>query len=126
MESEFGNYGAGASEDLRRERDGAERRARAAAWQLEKEEAVENIKRTARVRRRGEEARLRRQAAELRRFWQTHGGATRQDVAAVIVFLIGSAGIAFAWRARLQPAREEEPGIVVAAAATRVTTAERS
>lgn len=73
------------------------------AWKLEKEEAAAHKARSARLRQRAEASRAVRQAVVLRRFWQTHGGLARQDVAVAAAFLAGSVLLAFQWEAYLTP-----------------------
>eukprot|EP00887_Chlorella_sp_A99_P000835 scaffold5.g835.t1 len=84
------------------ERCDAERVARAAAWELEKQEAKLNRVRAERLRRRTEDARNARHASTLRRFWQTHHGFTRQDAVFLVLVAASTAGLAWAWRLHLQ------------------------
>ena len=91
-----------ADERAGRERSAAERLARAAAWELEKEEAKLNKVRAERLKRRTEDARHARHAATLRRFWHTHHGVTRQDMALVALVALSAVGLALVWRGHLQ------------------------
>lgn len=99
MKSEFGEeFGATDSERIRRERASAERVARAEAWEREKKEAKEIRLRSARVKRRAEDAAQARRAATLRRFWQAHPGFTWQDAVVGSLFVLSSVGLALYWR----------------------------
>lgn len=51
---------------------------------------------------------MQRHASVLRRFWQTSSGFTLGDALIVGLFLAGAAGIAWAWRPRLQAVRQQE------------------
>lgn len=82
---------------MRREREAAEMRARAAAWENEKLEAAENRARFARVRQRTATAKAVRNARHLARFWQTQGRLTWQDAAVCSLFAASLAGIAQLW-----------------------------
>lgn len=86
------------------ERRATERLARAAAWELEKEEAKANRVRAERLRRRAEDARAARHAGILRTFWQTHHGLTRMDAAFVALVFASAAGLALVWKSRLRHA----------------------
>jgi curved DNA-binding protein CbpA len=97
MRQEFGEFGAD-SERIRQERASDERVARAEAWEREKKEAKEIRLRSARVKRRAEDAEQARRAAVLRRFWQAHPGFTWQDAAVGSIFVLSSVGLALYWR----------------------------
>jgi len=94
MQEEFGGY-SGESEELKRERESAERIARAAAWEREKQEAALNKLRGQRIRQRAEDAKHARQAAVLRRYWQGRRGVTWQDIVVGVVFAACTAGAAY-------------------------------
>lgn len=76
----------------------ADARAWAEAWEREKQEAKENKARGARLRRKTQYAKQARQAATLRRFWQSHPGFTWQDVAVAVMFVTSSVGLALNWK----------------------------
>jgi curved DNA-binding protein CbpA len=97
MKEEFGGWAA-ESETMRQEREHAQRRARAEAWEREKAEASFTRERVSRLKRKTEAARAMRHAMVLRRFWQTHSGITKWDVAVVALFLGTCGGVAFQWR----------------------------
>lgn len=84
--ADFADFGEG--EQVKRERANAEIRARAAAWEREKAEAAENKLRMERQKVKTEDARHARQAATLRRFWQTRSGVTWQDGVILSSFLL--------------------------------------
>ena len=97
MQSQFGEDVADA-ERIRKERAGAERLARAEAWEREKREAVQVKQRSYRIKKRTEDARHARQAATLRRFWQGRPKFTWQDAAVGAVFCLFTAGLALQWK----------------------------
>jgi curved DNA-binding protein CbpA len=106
----WGDSGADSERARRaRERMGDTRRARAAAWEEEKAAAAENKVRGERVRWRALDAKHARQAAVLRRFWQTHTGLTWHDAAVGALFVAGSVGLACFWRGRIIDGAEEQP-----------------
>eukprot|EP00884_Botryococcus_braunii_P016316 jgi/Botrbrau1/3368/Bobra.0337s0009.1 len=67
------------------------------AWEEEKASATFTKARAERLRQRTQEARVKRQAAMLRAFWQTHHGVTRQDAAALLSFMVATVGVWHLW-----------------------------
>ncbi|KAL3152349.1 hypothetical protein ABBQ32_001412 [Trebouxia sp. C0010 RCD-2024] len=98
-------------EEVRRERRRAEHMARAAAWQLEKEEAEEAKARHQRVKAKAQQARAARQAATLRKFWHTHSGVTWQDAVLVSLFTGSMLGLGYYWAPKkaVPPMAEQDP-----------------
>ncbi|KAK9868322.1 hypothetical protein WJX84_011324 [Apatococcus fuscideae] len=83
---------------MRREREAVDMRARAAAWEAEKLEALENKARMERMRQRAATAKAVRNAQTLARFWQTQGRLTWQDAAACSLFVASLAGLSQLWQ----------------------------
>lgn len=107
MSEEFEDY---EERQFARERMSAERMARAAAWEWEKQEAKANKVRVERLKWRTEDARLQRHASVLRRFWQTHSGPTLADALVAALVLAGAAGIAWSWRGDAREPRQQQGG----------------
>ncbi|KAL4859938.1 Chaperone protein DnaJ [Chlorella vulgaris] len=105
MSEEFSDY---EERQFARERMNAERRATAAAWQWEKEQAQLNKGRAQRLKHRTENARMKRHATILRRFWPTHAGFAAGDAFFLGVFLAGAAGIALSWRTHLHELAQKQ------------------
>ncbi|KAL4445911.1 hypothetical protein ABPG77_009110 [Micractinium sp. CCAP 211/92] len=103
MSEEFQDY---EERQFASERQSAERMARAAAWEWEKQQAQANKVRVEKLKWRTEDARLRRHASVLRRFWQTHSGPTVGDAVVAGLVLAGAASIAWSWRGDAQAARQ--------------------